>query len=376
MLPSAKTWWAKHVTDDIYTAGRLTEIQIKYAMEVGFNSIVALWKEKEKDNVGKEVLPTTRQEERIIAKVNAPTRRKQFAIVTKDKTKWMTDATLKIFSNLTATLPKPILFHCNNSYQSSFVALLSLLDQGDLDIDGFYTKASTLGFDYFTDPTLQPFVQSIYGNTTIDGDKISHPDLAIPDWYKKYWLLKPVYKDWYISGQFQINHLPMIDTVGFVTIINNRFGVVIKEPINTELTRNDNKVKRRIKMHCSNPRKELNNPSQEEVPLLNINDIIGSTYTGSGRQSRNELLKNRIWPNISRGYISSDSKVNYASRNYLQFGDAIGYNETLERIAIESRPGHPYKYVHTPAGKLWFSTIGDAYCFLTSNKYSVKMKML
>ncbi len=333
---SYKTWWVKHVTDGIYTAGRLTETEIKYAMEVGFNSMVVLWRETQEGNIGDEVLPTTSQEELIIANINAPTRMKQFALVTDDKVNWMTSETLKIFVNLAATLPKPILFHCNNSYQSSFLALLALLIQGDLDIDGFYTKASALGFDYFKDPTLQSVVQSIYGITTIDGDKISHPDLAIPDWYKRYWMLKPVYREWYIAGQIQRNHLPMVDTVGFVTYINSRKGVVIKD--------SDPPI-----------------PSQEEVALLNEKNKIG-TYTGMGRQSTEELLKNRVWLDISNDYISFDSTVNYASRNYLQFGDVIGYNETLERFTIESRPGHPYKYVHTPAGKLWFAFVCTIIC--------------
>ncbi len=328
MLPSYKTWWVKHVTDDIYTAGRLTETQVKYAMEVGFNSIVALWRETQEDKIGDEVLPTTSQEESIITNISEPTRIKQFALVTEDKTNWMTDATLKIFSNLTATLPKPILFHCSNSYQSSFLALIYLVNQGNLDIDGFYTKASALGFDYFKDPKLQPFIQSNYGNTTIDGDKISHPDLAIPDWYNKYWLLKPIYREWYSVGQVQSDHLSLIDTLGLVTYINTRKGVVIKD--------SDPPI-----------------PSQEEVALLNGNNKVG-TYTGMGRQSTEELVKNRIWPDISNDYISSDSPVNYASRNYLQFGDDIGYNETLERIAIESRLGHPI-YVNAPTGKIWFT---------------------
>ncbi len=328
VLPSYKTWWAKHVTDDIYTAGRLTETQVKYAMEAGFNSMVVLWQETQEDKIGEEVLPTTSQEESIIANISEPTRIKQFELVTEDKTNWMTNATLKIFSNLTATLPKPILFHCDNSYQSSFLALLSLLDQGDLNIDSFYTKASALGFDYFKDPTLQPFIQSIYGNTTIDGDKIDHPDLSIPDWYNKYWLLKPASKEWYSAGQIQSNYLAMIDTFGFVTYINGRQGVIVKD--------SDPPI-----------------PSQEEVALLNGNNKVG-TYTGMGRQSTEELLKNRVWSDISNDYISSDSPVNYASRNYLQFGDATGYNETLERIAVESKLSN-LKYVHNPNGKLSFS---------------------
>lgn len=41
--PSRKTWWAKRVvTDDFYTAGRLSDRQIKYASESGFRSVVSL----------------------------------------------------------------------------------------------------------------------------------------------------------------------------------------------------------------------------------------------------------------------------------------------------------------------------------------------
>ncbi len=316
------------MTHEIFTAGRLTETQIKYALESGFKSIVALWRETHEDTstFAGEVLPTTKQEELIIASVSQLTNMKHFALVVEDRTNWKTLTTLQTFATLKATLPKPILFHCNNSYQSSFVAILSLLDQSDIDMQDFYYKASGLGFDYFTDPTLQPLVQSVYGDTDIDGDKISHPDLTIPDWYERYWLLKPVHKEWYISGQIQINHLPILDTIGFATIINSRKGVTIRD---------------------SNPPRQ----SQEEAILLNIKDRVG-TYTGLGRQNTVELLKYRIWPRISHTYISPNSTTNYAMTNYLQFGDEIGYNETLERIAIESRPGHPYRYAHTPVGKI------------------------
>ena len=87
--------------------------------------------------------------------------------------------------------------------------------------------------------------------------------------------------------------------------------------------------------------------SQEEVTLLNIMDDTG-TYTGAGRQSKTELEKNRIDPTKTNEYVSDRSDVNYISRNALEFGDDIGYNEEWEKKNVTATG---IQYMHTPAGK-------------------------
>jgi hypothetical protein len=93
-----------------------------------------------------------------------------------------------------------------------------------------------------------------------------------------------------------------------------------------------------------------NKHSQEEVTLLNIKDKTG-TYTGSGRQSVQQLEANRLDSGKPSTYISSTSTVNYDVRNALEFGDDVGYNETIERNTImKMLPS--VDYVHLPVGKL------------------------
>ena len=92
-----------------------------------------------------------------------------------------------------------------------------------------------------------------------------------------------------------------------------------------------------------------NTASQEEVTLLNIRDVTG-TYTGSGRQSTQQLVTSRLDPSKPNRYISQTSTVNYESRNSLEFGDDIGYNETLERRKIVQTL-LAVEYIHLPVGK-------------------------
>ena len=67
-----------------------------------------------------------------------------------------------------------------------------------------------------------------------------------------YWHAKPLYGNWFVSGQFESTDLEsLIVGGGYKTLINVRKGVMT-----------------------------LGDPSQEEVPLLNVKDKTG-TYTGA-----------------------------------------------------------------------------------------------
>ena len=66
-----------------------------------------------------------------------------------------------------------------------------------------------------------------------------------------------------------------------------------------------------------------------------------------GRQEIASLERNRIDPSKPNSYISSTSPVNYESSNPLEYGDAIGYNETLERLDVEQYSDQMV-YVHMP----------------------------
>ena len=91
-------------------------------------------------------------------------------------------------------------------------------------------------------------------------------------------------------------------------------------------------------------------PSQEESILLNIKDRTG-TYNDTNypvRQIKENLEKNKIDPSLPNSYISTSSKVNYQQINTIQFGDDVGYNETVEQETFDKEG---IEYYHMPIGK-------------------------
>ena len=66
IFPHPKTWWAKRITDDFYTAGRITEREVKYAIEAGFKTIVTNFNFTTSGDYGGEPLPTTDEMAAII----------------------------------------------------------------------------------------------------------------------------------------------------------------------------------------------------------------------------------------------------------------------------------------------------------------------
>ena len=89
-------------------------------------------------------------------------------------------------------------------------------------------------------------------------------------------------------------------------------------------------------------------PSQEEVTLLNIADDTG-TYANGGRQVETQLLDSRLNEQVLTDYISENSTLNYEDKNELEFGDDVGYSETMEMEALEAVEG--LQYLHTPIGE-------------------------
>ena len=83
------------------------------------------------------------------------------------------------------------------------------------------------------------------------------------------------------------------------------------------------------------------------MSLLNIKDGT-DTYAGAGRQSIEQLENNRINVSLPTTYISAKSTINYQTWNPEQFGDHIGYNETLE---AEEHDHYRLTYLHMPIGE-------------------------
>ena len=127
--------------------------------------------------------------------------------------------------------------------------------------------------------------------------------------------MKHVSGNWYFAGQFHSTSLSVIREAGIKVILNVRTGFAVKSrlmPI-------------------------------EEVTLLNIKDGTG-TYRQGGRQSKSRLLQTRIDPNKPNEYISKDSEVNYQSINPLEYGDNLGYSESLEKLDVMK---NGMRYIHT-----------------------------
>ncbi len=319
-----KTWWAKHITDDVYTAGRLTETELKYVTEDGFKSIISMFNFSRHAYRGDERIPTSHETARIVRKL---TRGVEFRILLSHGFHWKRLFTVERFAELYQELPKPILFTGGVGYATTFTTLLYFLQRNyyknldenekpiEVNTGGLYHKGSIMGYDYLLSPYLKRLVKNVTDNATLILEK---PDTVLPEWDGKYWHMKPVYKNWFIAGQIQCNHLERIWKSGITSIINVREGEVAIYDENGNVT----------------------DVTQEEVTLLNVKD-----NTGEDRQTRENLRKNRIKLTKPRAFISKTSRTNYQSENPLRFGDEIGYNETLERKAIEELP---FNYYHTP----------------------------
>ncbi len=321
-LESRKAWWSRLVTPDLYTAGRLTESQVKYASEAGFNSLVSLVTHLDSGSIGEERIPTTEEEEDIATRLSGMYFR---TVIGEDEDLVYTDR--EAIERLTAILneaPKPVLFHCVSSYRATFAALSYLANQTvydpefdpQVDSEEFYRLAASHGFQYDSVAERET-VALITGEPVVENPPA--PDVTVPNWYSTYWHLKPVVKNWYIAGQIRSNYVPQFSGV-FDTVINTRL------------------------QRTTPPDDE---PSQEEVTLLNIKDNTG-TYEDGGRQSEERLLETRIDPNKPNEYVDPESDVNYASRNFLEFEDDIGYDEVSEQQTLGSAG---VDYYSTPIGK-------------------------
>ena len=133
-----------------------------------------------------------------------------------------------------------------------------------------------------------------------------------------------MYGNIYFCGQVQANHVPIFKSTGYNVFINVRKGVT-----------------------------SADEPSQEESILLNVKDGTG-TYNGTNypiRQIKENLEKNRINDSLPNSYISATSQVNYQQINTIQFGDDVGYNETIEREKFDKEG---IEYQRMPIGKYYY----------------------
>ncbi|XP_077999410.1 uncharacterized protein LOC144452231 [Glandiceps talaboti] len=329
-----KAWWTKHVTLDFYTAGRLSAREVKYAAEVGFQSVFAVFNHTTPGSMGNEPLPTTDAIKYIATHL---TDIKEFDIFPATIQSWRSMEAVLYFANAVTEMPKPTLVYCTASYSATATVLLYFLYMTQHDetfkpkfhSDDFFRVGRGHGHDYDMDEGLIELVSEITGEPPVELRLV--PNNKLTTW-ATFWHAKFVSSDWFCAGQMRKTHIPATDVAGFKVIANTRLGLTSSSH---------------------------DTPSQEEVTLLNIKDYTG-TYKHGGRQKLPRLLKTRIDPKKPNEYISSTSRKNFEARNPGEFGDDIGYNEKLERDAVD---GSVLYYVHLPVAKttakLFFEYVDD-----------------
>ncbi|XP_070570278.1 uncharacterized protein [Ptychodera flava] len=312
-----KVWWTKRITPDFFTAGRLSERQIKYAAEAGFKSIVSVFDTNAPAWIGHEYLPSTSEIQQMandLVKV-----RFHVLDVVDDK---LDLKSIDEFANVEEGLPKPVLVFCNDTYTSTFIVLLHLARSKKLaPKDGeqskeFYRIGNAMGHQFDSDASVVHLVSTATGESPVSIVTKSPGELAK---WREYWPAKFVSPTFFDAGQVWRSHIPMIKSAGFGAVINMRQG-------KTSIISGQ--------------------PSQEEVTLLNIPAGTQPYFKGN-RQFILRLLETRIDPNKSKGYISPNSPWNVELQNENEFGDEVGYNEELERQAFREA-GIPYYHIPAP----------------------------
>ena len=301
------------------------------AVDAGYKSIISQYNLTTNATVGSENLYETE----ILRHIAEDLGGLHFEVVLEPGEAWAKVSTVERFTAALLRSPAPVLFYCNSAFSASFVALSYFLNQSRLNpefeprLDSvlLYERGASLGFNYDR-ADLKAIVAEISGEDEVDEPAV--PDVSSASWTANHmWVVTPVYRNWYSAGQIRSSYLHGLEANGYDTVINVRLGT-------------------------STP--PDNEPSQEEVPLTNIHDGTG-TYENGGRQSTQRLLETRIDDNRPGDYVEFGSEVNYQSRNPLEFGDDVGYNEDAERSAMAS--ALEATYVHTPIGRVARGTSGQ-----------------
>ncbi|CAC5396594.1 unnamed protein product [Mytilus coruscus] len=315
-IPGFKLWWAKEVTPKLYVAGGLTDTQIKYAHDEGFNGVISLFHENDPGQFGGEKLASI-SEARYVATIAGL----QFDAILTENEDWACVKAVEKLTDSITKMEKPILLYASKPQAVAFTTLLHTAYMSKLDSkyeprvnsEKFYKMSALMGMD-FTEDKFKSVVAEITGEPIV-----SNPPKcdAYPNWLG-YWLGHPVYKNWFTAGQIRRGHLMELEAHGFKSVINMRVGKTFN-----------------------------NNPSQETVNLINIPDNV-NTYDENYnpvRQKTSALEKVVIDPTLDRKHISPTSKVNYETENSEEYGDEIGYNEEIES---EHFKGSSLKYYHLP----------------------------
>lgn len=305
-----KCWWAKELTPDMHVSGQLTERQIKYAAECGFKTVLSLFiypDSEPRQTFGGNSLPNSEESRKIVEEIA----NLKFVNLLDLKDEWASVDAVKKLTTVLPTVPKPVLLHSDRGYTITFVTLLYLANQTRLDSNfepritssDIYNISAAMGYN-FLERISQEVISQITGEPIPENPV--RPNTEPEDWMD-YWPAQPVYKNWFIGGQITKYHIPVMEEVGFQSVVNLRSGITL-----------DGK------------------PNQEEVNLLNIKADTG-TYASGGkepRQWKSRLEETRLDPDRPNYFINPHSTVNYESENTEEFGDSVGYQELTEQLAF------------------------------------------
>lgn len=232
---------------------------------------------------------------------------------------WLSRNGVDTFEMTVKTMPKPILVHCFFGYSATGLTLLYLLKTRQLTCEDVFRQAAALGYEYWTNPSYVSLASQLSASpSSCKAIASSMTRNTRSSSWSSYWPAKRLTDCIYIAGQIQRDQICEIKRAGFRAIANMRKGPT------TLVT---------------------NRPAQEEVTLLNIHSYNPSTYANGGRQQRANLLRARLDPSKPNSYISATSRDNFESRNECEFGDHVGYNETLERQYLATKG---FQYYHVP----------------------------
>ena len=288
--------------------------QIKQASEDDFKSILSLFFITTTDDIHGELYSNSTIQEELITSLGMEYDR---VLNTMD---WKTKESFDTFVDLYTKMSKPVLFHCFQSYGTTVYGFLMEVNEElkyapkpentTFRQELFFVKAEVAGFNFYEADDLRQVVANIFEEPLLCFPPI--PNLTLPEWWFQYWNLRPVYGNIYMSSQLHVGHSNLLQAIGITNIVNVRQPAIDKD----------------------------GNNSQEEVTLLNIKD-----GTGDDRQTKANLEANILDANKQNDYISNTSDVNYESMNALEFGDGVGYNETMEKMHFLKLG---WKYTNTP----------------------------
>ena len=335
-----KAWWAKELTPDLHVAGRLSELQMKYAVESGFKSVLSLFlycNNNVCDCIG-EKLPTTKQQQEIAKSIGI-----KFAFALGPDENWCSVKGVEYFAQVLSTLERPILLYSDLGSEITFVTLMHFANltrhdktfEPKINSKRFYEISAAMGFD-FTQDFAKYVVADITGEPVVENPVV--PDAIPPKWFN-YWQGHFVYKNWFTAGQITPSQIKVLEFTGIKSVVNVRAGVQFE-----------------------------GRPTQEEVALLNIKGKTG-TYgnaTHAPRQTVQRLEETRIDPSRPNTYIGKTSPVNYESRNPQEFGDEVGYNEGLEKEAFRKSS---MKYHHFSCPSRLCKYIVGVFVFIFINEF-------